>query len=536
LEEKTPVAVEARTDLRDGQRADAVPEGQGASTDKTATTPIKPDAIPAKVALPEKAEVLERNAASLAEKKELSQGLAMPELAPREKPESALTRLTNPAATQSNPSMAKALPELEIPPSGQEKPEEKAEALTLLKKGGPKSAEASVASMALPGVAEAESAEVASAEERLVVIRKSPLDTALSLAEPEISVPDAGTVQAEERLLASRVRPGNPELSLADPQIASEEKEIAMPEERLLASRKSPGETSLSLADPELGAEPVDDATAEERLLASRKAPLEAKLSLADPELAAQEKAAVEMASAEVRLKAEKRNPNALVARIPDPELTEVSLAVTEERPPEALSAGLAAPASRKSTDSTIAFASPELPLAEAAPVEEGKKPEITLVERPVPESARDMLSFEKASPDLSLAMEGKVEEAPRPVVEKKPAEEKKPVEKTEPKVEVVESYRKGAEALAALNVQRLEKLSKGMYFVQVGVYRSGSGAATALKGLTAEYPLSYQEIGGKDAVTYHVFVGPLKKDESGIMLYRLKSLGFKDAFVRKGD
>jgi hypothetical protein len=99
-----------------------------------------------------------------------------------------------------------------------------------------------------------------------------------------------------------------------------------------------------------------------------------------------------------------------------------------------------------------------------------------------------------------------------------------------------VESYRKGAEALTALNARKLVDLGKGAYYVQVGVFRSGQGAAQAISGLTPNYPLSFQELASKDSTLYRVYVGPIRKDESGVVMVKLKSMGFKDAFVRKGD
>ena len=80
-----------------------------------------------------------------------------------------------------------------------------------------------------------------------------------------------------------------------------------------------------------------------------------------------------------------------------------------------------------------------------------------------------------------------------------------------------------------------IQGLTKGSFYVQIGVYGTNDAVQTAVRGFAA-YPLAVEKIEGKNgSVLYRLYVGPLSRDESGVVLLRIRSLGFKDAFLRTG-
>jgi hypothetical protein len=507
LSEKTPSALEARTTT---PATDVKPEALARLSSKDARSKglpsynlNSPELESEKVSAPAVAQVLEASTLKKPEATRLTEKLAIPDLEGREKPESAsLARLKAPADGAQKIASNMASPELAGTSADQ-----KAEAYEIARKAGKQDSDQLKASLAMPSVEET-GKDTASVEEMLVVSKKPGSHIDIS------------------------------SLALADPLLEEKPEDSTLREvdERLLVGRKNPSEVAISLADPEI-LEKTDDGkllSADERLLASKKAPTDnAVAALADPELGHPAEDASKLSSVDERWIAAKRaiGPEAAFNKA-DPAIEEVSIAKAEENlPPEALAAQTAKPRVKDQGKMAVVMAGPEL-----AAEEKIVGPEVAAAARPEePKGAHDLLAFEKASPELAKA------EEERPVIKtvetpiEKPIE--KPIVKTEkPKLEIVESFRKGAEALTALNALRMDGLSKGVYYVQVGVYRSGSGAAQAVKGLTPDYPLSYQEVEAKENNFYRVYVGPLRKDESGVVMVKLKSMGFKDAFVKKGD
>ncbi len=85
--------------------------------------------------------------------------------------------------------------------------------------------------------------------------------------------------------------------------------------------------------------------------------------------------------------------------------------------------------------------------------------------------------------------------------------------------------------------VVRLERLAKGSYYVQLGVYATGEALAAATQGLSGLYPLAVEETTSPDAAPrLRLYVGPLSSDEGGVVLIRVKAAGYKDAFLRQGS
>lgn len=80
-----------------------------------------------------------------------------------------------------------------------------------------------------------------------------------------------------------------------------------------------------------------------------------------------------------------------------------------------------------------------------------------------------------------------------------------------------------------------VSSLQKGSWYVQIGSYAESSSVRSILASWSKRYPLAIERgtVRGKDVMK--VLVGPLGKDEYGAALERLRSSGFKDAFIRKG-
>jgi hypothetical protein len=80
-----------------------------------------------------------------------------------------------------------------------------------------------------------------------------------------------------------------------------------------------------------------------------------------------------------------------------------------------------------------------------------------------------------------------------------------------------------------------LDGLAKGSYYVQIGVYETNDALQKAAR-VFASYPLAVEKMSGSDGKSqYRLYVGPLSRDESGVVLLHVKSRGYKDAFLRSG-
>jgi len=81
------------------------------------------------------------------------------------------------------------------------------------------------------------------------------------------------------------------------------------------------------------------------------------------------------------------------------------------------------------------------------------------------------------------------------------------------------------------LSVNNIDRLERGKYYVQVAAM-SAELVENALKQIDRGYaPVVFK---GTDNL-YRIMIGPLNQGESAAVLSRFKSIGYKDAFVRKG-
>lgn len=77
--------------------------------------------------------------------------------------------------------------------------------------------------------------------------------------------------------------------------------------------------------------------------------------------------------------------------------------------------------------------------------------------------------------------------------------------------------------------------LEKGRHYIQVGAYRTEAAAAEIVSVLRMEYVIVVETSARSNSKIWRIFVGPLGRDESGMALLRVRSLGFKDAFLKVG-
>ncbi len=130
---------------------------------------------------------------------------------------------------------------------------------------------------------------------------------------------------------------------------------------------------------------------------------------------------------------------------------------------------------------------------------------------------------------ELSIALEPA---APRPPAGSASAPAASPAS---PGAKVATKPALKAGAVTPKAVTLVPALSKGSFYVQVGVYGTNEAIEKAAGGFASGYPLAMERVEMKTGSAYRLYVGPLSRDESGVVLYRIKSLGYKDAFVRIG-
>lgn len=110
------------------------------------------------------------------------------------------------------------------------------------------------------------------------------------------------------------------------------------------------------------------------------------------------------------------------------------------------------------------------------------------------------------------------------------------PVAPTAPAAASVAAIPKGSPAREPTDVRMLEGMAKGSYYVQIGLFGSEEALRQAIDAVGKQFPILYERVdAGKGRILYRLFVGPIKRDESGIVLTKVKALGYKDAVLKQG-
>ncbi len=464
--------------------------------------------------------------------------LAEPGIADRERPEAGFDRLKSPESK--GLSVAK-LPDakLEARPedAGTTVVEEGSPEAIALERASRRESRGVKAALAVPVLKDVgHEAPEAIAFDRAVRIDGMPLVAAL----PAPALIEAGPARAEAIALerATGKREGQPLVAaLVDPEIRGSEE--AVPEgsaEAIALERASRREGAaplgLALVDPEW-ADTSETPEAYERLAAKAVNGKGVEAALSEPGIDLE---AEETAIAYERMNAARKQGLASTeGALPDPDAQVVSLAAAEDMPPEAIELERKRILAKAGGRSDVALADPQVPSGVEAPVDESAV--IAYSGRLEPGDGKGATEFAKAAPEVreGAGEDGRQERGTGEVdtvatVVLKPSDDRPP--------DAVVSARKSAEAakFELAGAKRIDALSAGTYYVQIGVFGSALGARDALDAMARKYPMTYEEYESRGKRMMKLYVGPLRKDEGGLVLYQVKSLGYKDAFLKKAD
>jgi cell division septation protein DedD len=81
-----------------------------------------------------------------------------------------------------------------------------------------------------------------------------------------------------------------------------------------------------------------------------------------------------------------------------------------------------------------------------------------------------------------------------------------------------------------------VDRLEAGKYYLQIGAYHKTESVKAEIAKMEKSYPLAIQSAGSSEKPLYRVLVGPLNQGESGALLQNFKTMGYKDAFIRRGN
>jgi hypothetical protein len=95
-----------------------------------------------------------------------------------------------------------------------------------------------------------------------------------------------------------------------------------------------------------------------------------------------------------------------------------------------------------------------------------------------------------------------------------------------------------GTETLPAgtgspFTVPLINGIERGTWYVQVGAFSRSDSVEYEINRIGTAYPTVVQITGTDSTPVYRVLLGPMNQGESGAMLQRLKSIGYRDAFIR---
>jgi hypothetical protein len=87
-----------------------------------------------------------------------------------------------------------------------------------------------------------------------------------------------------------------------------------------------------------------------------------------------------------------------------------------------------------------------------------------------------------------------------------------------------------------AFSVPSVGDLEPGKYYLQLGAYSKTEAVEREITKIEKNLPLAVQRTGSADRPVYRILVGPVNHGESGALLQRFRGIGYKDAFVRRGE
>jgi hypothetical protein len=84
-------------------------------------------------------------------------------------------------------------------------------------------------------------------------------------------------------------------------------------------------------------------------------------------------------------------------------------------------------------------------------------------------------------------------------------------------------------------SVPALSRLEVGKYYLQIGAYSRVELVEREITRIEKMYPLAVETTGSVREPVYRILVGPVNHGESGALIQYFRTLGYKDAFIRKG-
>lgn len=188
------------------------------------------------------------------------------------------------------------------------------------------------------------------------------------------------------------------------------------------------------------------------------------------------------------------------------------------------------APASSSEVESDVSLvpAEPLPPMASS-----GSKTDVPVVDAPVPvppANASASAAITEVSPAEQPAKT--VQSTPTAPVAASPA----PATPTASVVGVAPVSEVQQPRQSSSDASIVSSLAKGSYYIQIGTYGDMSNVKKIVDKYGSKYPFTVEKGMAKGTETLKVYVGPVKKDEYGAVLERFHQLGFKDAFVKKGQ
>lgn len=521
---------------------EAAPKGELAPKPENPPAETPPETVPAKAVLPS---FPENTVQSLPPPKTnpLDTGLASPAVLA---PESSGTASLNPPATSPPPaslaSPAVVNPEASSagtppPPSSRSLPGGELALPTLASAKAldtsppqvsePRSLPAAETPAVLPSLPEA-----LAAAEAPKAVEATPVAETPTAVEPP--VPEEPKLEAVLDLSPPSPVEAKAEIALADPESPPEAGAVAvLPPSLSDSSAKAPGETlgSLSLPEPALGPDLLPEAVLERLANPPKSTP---SLALADSEV----------------IMPETDKPEAIAIEGAKPGAGDklVALVPTEPRPPEKPEAlgpqaspakvpdqpppGLATPAGPEPMPAVaLAPATTAAPPVVATPPSVATPPAMTPPVTPaaIPPATPPLASL---TPAPAKAPPAKAAAAASP-----PAAAVAPA-KAPPAVAsaAVPKAPAGAPAKEPSDLVRLDGMKVGSWYVQIGLFGTEDALRQAIKAAAKQFPVLYETVvDPKGQVRYRLYVGPLGRDEGGLILTRIKGLGYKDAVLRKG-
>lgn len=335
--------------------------------------------------------------------------------------------------------------------------------------------------------------------------------------EPSSQVALGAEIPPEETPAAEESKP-------APPKPAGEPDVLPPPPEAAMNGTASPETREATVARPEVLARTASDPGAS----APVTAPIEPPGTL-EPEGRPEEKALIHgmnrPASASLPVETALADP----VLVPDglPETALVRQAWPEESEPRVALADLEIRMDESGKPEALARSSGEPPAEDRTPEVGLEEPAAAAAAEPMPAAS----PTEPAAPEESEVVVSLEPTAPRPpqtAAEAAPPPAGPAAAPSTPSSPAA----KPPEAKAG-PLPPAEGLVPGMHYIQVGAYRSSPSLDAALSRLRETFPVTVDTVQAGSGPVYRLFIGPLGRDETGVALLRVRSLGFQEAFLK---